>query len=67
LVFKTVVPRSVALAEAPAQGCPGIIVDGRSAGAQAYLRLAAELLSRVKKRGPAERKKVASHIGETAA
>ncbi len=52
LVFKTVVPRSVALAEAPACGKPGILVDGQSAGAQAYLRLAAELLARIKKRAP---------------
>lgn len=46
LVFKTVIPRSVALAEAPARGKPAIFVDGRSAGARAYLQLANELLRR---------------------
>lgn len=50
LVFRAVVPRSVALAEAPAQGKPGILVDGRSAGAQAYLKLANEIINRLKKR-----------------
>ncbi len=33
LVFRAVIPRSVALAEAPAKGKPGILLDGRSAGA----------------------------------
>jgi len=53
LVFKAVVPRSVALAEAPARGKPGIIVDGRSAGSQAYLKVAAEIIARAKKRAAA--------------
>ena len=48
LVFKTVIPRSVALAEAPAQGKPGILVDGRSSGARAYLELAADIIRRHK-------------------
>lgn len=46
LVFKTVIPRSVALAEAPAYGKPAIVFDGRSAGAQAYMKLAGELVRR---------------------
>ncbi|HUU55899.1 MAG TPA: ParA family protein [bacterium] len=49
-VFKTVIPRSVALAEAPARGKPGIVVDGKSPGAQAYLQLAGEIVRRRKKR-----------------
>ena len=49
-VFNTVVPRSVALAEAPARGKPGIVVDGKSPGAQAYLRLAGEIVRRRKRR-----------------
>ncbi len=48
LVFKTVIPRSVALAEAPARGKPAIIFDGRSAGAQAYMHLASEIVRRRK-------------------
>ncbi len=50
LVFKTVIPRSVALAEAPASGKPAIAFDGRSAGAQAYMRLAAEIVRRRRSR-----------------
>ncbi len=50
LVFKTVIPRSVALAEAPARGNPAIILDGGSAGAQAYLKIAAEIFRRRKKK-----------------
>jgi chromosome partitioning protein len=49
-VFKTVIPRSVALAEAPARGKPGIILDGKSQGAQAYLQLAGEIIRRRKRR-----------------
>jgi chromosome partitioning protein len=49
MVFKTVIPRSVALAEAPSRRTPAIILDGRSAGAQAYLKLAAEVLDKRKK------------------
>jgi chromosome partitioning protein len=49
-VFKTVVPRSVALAEAPARGKPGIVVDGKSPGARAYLQLAGEIVRRRNRR-----------------
>ncbi|MGD8718857.1 MAG: ParA family protein [Candidatus Zixiibacteriota bacterium] len=53
-VFKTVVPRSISLAEAPAQGKPGIVLDGRSPGAKAYLQLAAEIVRREKSRRKAQ-------------
>ncbi len=46
LVFKTVVPRSVRLAEAPSHGLPVMLYDGRSQGAEAYLELSRELLRR---------------------
>lgn len=49
-VFKMVIPRSIALAEAPAKGKPGIVLDGRSPGSQAYLELAAEIIRRQRKR-----------------
>jgi len=45
LVFETVIPRSVRLAEAPSYGLPGVIYDPTSAGAQAYINLAKEMLS----------------------
>ncbi len=45
-VFDTVIPRNVRLSEAPSFGKPAILYDARSAGAQAYLRVAAEILER---------------------
>ena len=46
LVFKTAVPRSVRLAEAPSHGLPAIAYDRRSAGAEAYWKVAMELVDR---------------------
>ncbi|HSI97378.1 MAG TPA: ParA family protein [Gaiellaceae bacterium] len=46
LVFTTIVPRSVRLAEAPSHGLPAIAYDRRSAGAQAYWKVAMELVER---------------------
>ena len=46
LVFRTVVPRSVRLAEAPSHGLPAIAFDRRSAGADAYWKVAMELVER---------------------
>jgi chromosome partitioning protein len=43
-VFKTVIPRSVRLAEAPSFGKPILSYDLRSRGAEAYIRLAKEIL-----------------------
>jgi chromosome partitioning protein len=45
-VFKTVVPRSVKLSEAPSFGKPIILYDIKSKGAIAYLNLAKEILGR---------------------
>ena len=45
-VFETVIPRNVRLAEAPSFGRTILEYDIRSRGAQAYLRLAEELLRR---------------------
>jgi chromosome partitioning protein len=45
-VFETVIPRSVRVSEAPSHGKPVILYDFRSPGAQAYVRLAQELLRR---------------------
>ena len=46
LVFATAVPRSVRLAEAPSHGLPAIAYDSRSAGADAYWKVAMELVER---------------------
>ncbi len=44
-VFKTVIPRSVRLAEAPSFGKPILSYDPRSRGAEAYIQLAKEILA----------------------
>ena len=46
LVFETTVPRSVRLAEAPSHGLPAIAYDRRSPGADAYWKVAMELVER---------------------
>ena len=46
LVFTQTVPRSVRLAEAPSYGLPAIAYDRRSAGAEAYWKVAMELVER---------------------
>ena len=45
-VLKTSVPRSVRISEAPSHGLPGIAYDRRSAGADAYWKVAMELVER---------------------
>jgi len=45
-VYQTVIPRNVRLAEAPSFGKPILLYDARSTGANSYLQLARELLSR---------------------
>jgi chromosome partitioning protein len=45
-VFRTVIPRNVRVSEAPSHGIPVLLYDHRSAGAQAYIQLAGELLKR---------------------
>jgi chromosome partitioning protein len=47
LVFSTVVPRNVKLAEAPSFGRPIQAYDLRSRGAEAYLLLGREYLERM--------------------
>jgi chromosome partitioning protein len=46
LVFRTAVPRSVRVAEAPSHGLPVIAYDRRSPGADAYFQVAMELVER---------------------
>lgn len=45
-VFKTVVPRNVRLSEAPSHGLPIHVYDPRCPGAEAYRKLAEELIER---------------------
>jgi chromosome partitioning protein len=45
-VFATMIPRNVRIAEAPSHGLPVLAYDRGCAGAQAYIRLAAELMRR---------------------
>ena len=45
-VYDTVIPRNVRVSEAPSHGLPVMIYDRRCAGAQAYSKLAAEMLRR---------------------
>ena len=46
LVFSSVVPRSVRVAEAPSHGLPVTHYDRRSRGAEAYWKVAMELVER---------------------
>ena len=46
LVFEAAVPRNVRLAEAPSHGLPIIVYDAASTGADAYYRVASELVGR---------------------
>ena len=43
-VFRTVIPRSIRLAEAPSFGKPILAYDPRSRGAESYIKLAKEIL-----------------------
>jgi chromosome partitioning protein len=46
IVFDAVIPRSVRLAEAPSFGKPVVLYDIKSKGAEAYLKLAEEILQK---------------------
>jgi chromosome partitioning protein len=45
-VYETMIPRNIRVSEAPSHGKPVLLYDFRSPGAQAYLRLAQEVLRR---------------------
>lgn len=46
LVYKTIIPRNVRLAEAPSFGQPAMYYDKSSVGSKAYLALAGEIIER---------------------
>lgn len=52
-VFKTVIPRSIRLAEAPSFGKPILSYDVRSRGAESYIQLAKEILAHEQSAGQA--------------
>ena len=45
-IYKTVIPRNIRLAEAPSYGMPINMYDPKSAGAEAYMMLAEEVINR---------------------
>ena len=45
-VYETMIPRNIRISEAPSHGKPVVMYDYRSPGAQAYIKLASELLQR---------------------
>lgn len=47
-VYETLIPRNVRVPEAPSHGKPVMLYDFRSVGAQSYVRLAGEILTREK-------------------
>jgi len=49
-VFKTIIPRNVRVSEAPSHGKPALFYDFKSTGAQAYLRVATEVVNALEKR-----------------
>ena len=49
-VYQTVIPRNVRVSEAPSFGKPALVYDLACAGSQAYVRLAAEIISRERDR-----------------
>ena len=54
LVFRTIIPRSIRLAEAPSFGKPILGYDPRSRGAESYIKLAKEILDHEQNRLPAQ-------------
>lgn len=53
-VFRTIIPRSIKLAEAPSFGKPILAYDPRSKGAESYIQLAKEILDREQARKRAQ-------------
>jgi chromosome partitioning protein len=43
-VYRTVIPRSVRLAEAPSFGQPIMLYDEKSKGSEAYMKLSEEII-----------------------
>jgi chromosome partitioning protein len=52
ILYRTVIPRNVRLAEAPSHGKPVALYDSRSRGAEAYFELTGEFLARNQMESP---------------
>jgi chromosome partitioning protein len=46
-LFETTIPRNIRLAEAPSHGKPALAYDPRSRGAEAYIKLAKEIMGKM--------------------
>jgi chromosome partitioning protein len=60
IIYTTVIPRNVRLAEAPSHGKPVALYDSRSRGAEAYFEMAAEFLARNQMESPRARERQAA-------
>jgi chromosome partitioning protein len=67
LVFKTVVPRNIRLAEAPSYGKPILLYDISSVGATSYMAVAKELIERTERSDSPPTSASQPIIAETAA
>jgi chromosome partitioning protein len=65
-LFSTTIPRNVRLAEAPSHGKPALSYDPRSRGAEAYIKLAKEIMTRVLGDAAAAKLAVAPEIEQPA-
>ena len=58
-LLKTTIPRNIRVAEAPSHGQPVQVYDARSRGAESYMELAREILTRNKIESPREKERQA--------
>ncbi|HTC92905.1 MAG TPA: ParA family protein [Terriglobales bacterium] len=64
-LLRTAIPRNVRLAEAPSHGKPVLIYDVHSRGAESYIRLAKEIMSRLpKQQAPTRAEQVMAEVPE---
>jgi len=64
-LLRTAIPRNVRLAEAPSHGQPVLIYDVHSRGAESYIRLAKEIMSRLpKQQAPTRAEQVMAEVPE---
>jgi chromosome partitioning protein len=61
IIYRTVIPRNVRLAEAPSHGKPVALYDSRSRGAEAYFEMAGEFLARNQMESPRSAERRAAH------
>jgi chromosome partitioning protein len=54
-VYDTIIPRNVRVSEAPSYGKPVLLYDLKCVGAQAYLKLASEIVQRERALAPRDR------------